>query len=448
MSSGPQLDAPSDDSQHNGSNFNASMTNNSALERGAESSDPSATHKPGRIPRRNWIYRILSIAIVLISVGLIYGTRTRWQPVVDTWIRPVSVSGKKDDVSGKKGDKKSRGPVVTLATVETESIPQFINCLGTVTAFNNVVIRSRVNGELIEIDFQEGQMVEEGQLLARVDPRAFEAALQQARGQLQRDQAALELARLNNERSKSLSQGDALSQQERDELEALFKQAEAVVEVDRATVANAELQLDYCTITSPIRGRVGLRVVDRGNVITANDPRGLAVITQLNPISVLFPIPQDEIPRIQAQLANTESIPVLAYDRSFQTPLAKGHLTAIDNQVDPTTGTLRIKAKFDNEDNGLFPNQFINIRMLVKQWDDAVVVPSSAIQRGDNGLYVWVALENEIFDVLPVQVAFAEAGKTVISEGLHAGQIVVIEGTDKLKPPDKDEKSLPVESKR
>jgi multidrug efflux system membrane fusion protein len=369
-------------------------------------------------------YRVFSFLLFSVVVGGLYVTRERWEPVLEGWIRPAASERPAP-----------RPPLVSVATAKKESIPQYLNCLGTVTAFNSVTVRSRVDGELVDVAFQEGQMVEEGQLLARVDSRGFEAALSQAKGQLERDMAALELARLNFERSKNLPVGATLSQQERDELQAVYKQAQALVDVDRATVTNAELQVTYCNITAPIRGRVGLRLVDQGNMIQASSSMGIAVITQLQPISVLFPIPQDEIPRVQSQLLENKSLSVIAYDRSFQNKLAEGTLTAIDNQVDPTTGTLRLKATFANENDALFPNQFVNVRLLVKMWEDAVVVPSSAVQRGADFLYVYVVqADNLTVDIAKVTVAFSEAGRSVIASGLQEGDRVVTEGTDKLQP--------------
>lgn len=407
----------------------------------SESLAPDATDRPSEVPprvdagppiqsnrpKRSWAYRILSFGLTAAAIGIGYWTRDRWEPALEAWIRPAAASPKREKPQ----------PLVTTANAKKESVSQYINCLGTVTAFNSVVVKSRVDGELVEVAYQEGQMVEAGQLLARIDPRAFEAARDQAIGQLQRDLAALELARLNYERSKNLTSDTSLSQQERDEFAAVFKQAQAVVEVDQAAVANAQLQLQYTHIVAPISGRVGLRLVDQGNVIKASDPNGLAVITQLQPISIVFPIPQDEIPRVQQQLAASSEVPVYAYDRSFKEMLAKGTLTAIDNQVDATTGTLRLKAQFDNTAENLFPNQFVNIRLLVKQWDDSIVVPSSAVQRGADFLYVYVVGEDSTVDVAKVQVAFSEAGKSVIASGLSEGQVVVTEGTDKLQPKSK-----------
>lgn len=389
-------------------------------------SSPAEPVSPPAEPggRKPLWYRVGSFLLLCGLLGGVYTTRERWEPALEGWIRPAA-----------SGRPAPRPPLVTLATAKVEAIPQYLNCLGTVTAFNSVTVRSRVDGELVGVTFQEGEMVEEGQLIARIDSRGFEAALSQARGQLERDLAALELARLNFERSKNLPVGATLSQQERDELQAVYKQAQAVVDVDRATVMNAELQVTYCNITAPIRGRVGLRQVDQGNMIQANGPLGIAVITQLQPISVLFPIPQDEIPRVQSQLAQNKALPVIAFDRSFQNKLAEGVLTAIDNQVDSATGTLRLKATFGNEENTLFPNQFVNIRLMVKLWDNAVVVPSSAIQRGADFLYVYVVQpDNESVDIAKVTVAFSEAGRSVIATGLNEGDRVVTEGTDKLQP--------------
>lgn len=387
------------------------------------------------MPKRSWVYRVFSSIAILTMAGTLYYTKEWWQPVVDGWIRPATKSSRPEP----------RPPLVSTSLVERQAVSQFINCLGTVTAFNNVVVRSRVDGELVEILFKEGEMVEAGQLMAKIDPRVFESTRDQAKGQLQRDTAALELAKLSFERAKNLAAGETLSEQERDQLEAAYKQAQAVVEVDRASLANAELQLEYCNIRAPISGRVGLRVLDQGNIVQANDPRGLAVIAQLQPISILFPIPQDEIPRVQRQLATSSSVPVIAYDRSFQNLLAEGTLTAIDNQVDPTTGTLRLKASFENKDASLFPNQFVNVRLLVRGWEDAIVVPSSAVQRGADFLYVYVVQPDSTVDIARVTVAFTESGKTVIESGLEAGQRVVTEGTDKLQP--KAKISLPGQPK-
>ncbi len=395
-----------------------------SLETGLAESLPAQPHHVRAPIRHSWLYRTISFFILAsIATGLVV-TRSKWQPVLDAFIRPNASADKP----------KPRPPLVTLAEATIESIPQYINCLGTVTAFNSVIVKSRVDGELIDVAFREGQIVEQGQMLAKIDPRSFASVRDQFAGQLQRDEAALQLASLNYERAKKLPLGEAMTQQELDEQFAMFKQSQANVEVTKALLSNAALQLTYTDITAPIRGRVGLRIVDRGNMIKASDPTGLVVITQLQPISVVFPIPQDEIPRIQKRLGEAGATEVRAYDRSFQTLLATGKLAALDNQVDSNTGTLRLKATFDNETEALFPNQFVNIRLLVRAWENAIVVPTSSIQRGADFSYVYVAKEDSTVDVQRVVIAFAEAGKSVIESGLTAGQKVVTEGTDKLQP--------------
>ncbi|MDX1925981.1 MAG: efflux RND transporter periplasmic adaptor subunit, partial [Pirellulaceae bacterium] len=242
------------------------------------------------------------------------------------------------------------------------------------------------------------------------------------------------LSKLTYDRMKVLIVRDAASQQEVDESAAAMRQMEAAVNVDKASLANAELQLSYTKITAPIRGRVGLRMLDRGNMVKANDVTGIAVITQLQPISVVFSIPQDDIPAVRQRLNEAGSIEVLAYDRSFKELIATGNFTAVDNQVDASTGTLKLKATFANEKETLFPNQFVNIRLLVKQWEDAIVVPSTAIQRGPDFPFVYIAKEDETVDIRQVEIAFSDAGKTVIQTGIAAGEKVVVEGTDKLQP--------------
>ncbi len=375
-------------------------------------------------PRKwSWRYQLISTAILFAALGGLWYSYDYWKPRLDAFVRPNATA-----------KPKPRPPLVALAVVKAESVAQYINCVGTVSAFNNVVVKSRVEGELMEVAFVEGQLVEQGQLLARIDPRPFEAMRDQAKGQLERDQASLSLSKLTFDRMKLLSVRDAASQQEVDEAAAAMRQTEALVNVDRASLANAELQLSYSTISAPIRGRVGLRMLDRGNMVRANEIAGIAVITQLQPISVVFAIPQDEIPAVRRRLNEAGSIEVLAYDRSFKELIATGTLTAVDNQVDASTGTLKLKAKFENENETLFPNQFVNVRLLVKQWDDAIVVPSTAIQRGPDFSFVYVASETETVDIRKVEVVFSDAGKTVLQSGVTPGEKVVVEGTDKLQP--------------
>lgn len=378
------------------------------------------------IHRPSWLYRIVSSILLLAAVAGVVVGYPYWKPALDSFIRP-SVANKP----------KPRPPLVSFATAKSESISQFINCLGTVTAFNVVSVKSRAEGELLEVAFTEGQLVEQGQLLARIDPRSYIAARDQVQGQLERDQATLELAKLTYNRLKNMSVRDATSQQELDERAATVRQSEAIVLVDQAALASAELQLSYTKIEAPIKGRVGLRVLDKGNIVKANDATGIAVITQLQPISVIFSIAQDDIPRVRSRLAEAGTVEVLAYDRSFQQLLQTGSLTAVDNQVDASTGTLKLKARFENESESLFPNQFVNIRLLVKEWKDAIVIPSSAVQRGPDFAYVYVIStegEDSKVDIKKITVSFSDAGRSVIEGGLDVGDRVVVEGTDKLQP--------------
>ena len=378
-----------------------------------------------------WIYRLCSALLIVGVTYGVYATQDWWKPRLDAFVRPNANAEKP----------KPRPPLVTTAQVEKKRVQQYINCLGTVTAYNSVTVRSRVDGELLEVAIQEGEFVEVGQLLARIDPRPYEAARDQAAGQLERDRAAMQLAKLNYDRATQSPAIEVLSQQERDESRAAYQQAQATVAVSESLLANAELQLSYTRITAPISGRVGLRLVDKGNMVKSSDVNGLLVITQLQPISVLFPIPQDEIPRIRAQLQRDADTEVLAYDRSFKNLLATGKLTALDNQVDPTTGTLRLKATFDNDDGSLFPNQLVNIRLLVQSWQDALVIPTSAVQRGPDFSFVYVVDDQSVVDVQPVTIAFSEAGQAVVDSGLTLGQRIVTEGTDRLQP--KSKVSLP-----
>lgn len=323
-------------------------------------------------------------------------------------------------------------PVVT-ATVQLKNMEVFINGLGTVTAFKTVTVRSRVEGELINVAFTEGQMVNEGDLLCEIDKRPFNVQLQQAEGQLARDEATLKSAELTLKRYQELILSKSITAQQLDEQRALVQQTTGAIQSDLAAVANAKLQLDYCHIVSPVTGRIGLRLVDQGNIVRANDPTGLAVITQLQPISLLFTIPQDDISRVQKAAVNNPDLAVTAFDRNLKTKLAEGKLLAIDNQVDSTTGTVRLKAIFDNEDGLLFPNQFVNARLLVDTKKDAIVVPNAAVQRGPTSTFVYVVQSDETVDLRNVTTGLTEGSETAIESGLQPGEIVVVEGLDKLQ---------------
>ena len=281
--------------------------------------------------------------------------------------------------------------------------------------------------------YTEGQLVNEGDLLAEIDPRPFQAQLEQAEGTLARDQATLKLARLTLARGEELLKTRAIAPQQVDEEAAQVRVMEGTVQTDEGLVENAKLQLQYCKIIAPITGRIGLRLVDQGNMVHANDVVGIAVITQLQPISLVFPVPQDNIPRVQKRMNEGGELPVIAFDRDLKNELATGALSAIDNQVDATTGTLRFKARFENADNMLFPNQFVNVRLLIDTRRNAVVAPTAAIQRGPTGLFVYVVKEDETVDWRPVKTGHSEGTETVVTEGLQPGELVVTDGLEKLK---------------
>ena len=371
-------------------------------------------------PRRRHLWRWLFV-IALTSAAWHY--RAQWWPLVAA-LR-----------SGSNGPaaKATRPVPVRTATVEVRDMPDFINGLGTVTAFKTVTLKSRVDGELVNVAFTEGQMVKESDLLAEIDPRPFEAQLEQAEGTLSKDEATLELAKLNLIRVKELKKSNSIAQQQVDEQVAMVQQLEGTVQTDRGLVANARLQLSYCRIVAPVSGRIGLRLVDQGNIVHANDVMGMAVITQLQPIALVFPVSQDEIPRVQKRVNEGETLTVEAYDRGFTTKLATGKLYATDSQVDVTTGTIKLKAVFDNEDLLLFPNQFVNARLLVDTIHNAVIVPSAAVQHGPNGDFVYVVQSDDKVDLRTVVTGHEEAGKRAIVTGLVPGEIVVTDGIDKLK---------------
>ena len=328
-------------------------------------------------------------------------------------------------------------PVVTSAARQGD-MDIYLNGLGTVTAMYTVTLHTRVDGELVHVGFTEGQMVRKGDLLAEIDPRPFQVQLQQARGTLTKDQAALDVARLDMERYKQMFKVKQATQQQIDGQVALIKQSEGAIETDEGQIASANLQLKYCRIIAPISGRIGLRMVDPGNIVHASDLTGLAVITQLQPITVIFTIPQDDIARVQQRVNTGEPVEVDVYDRDFRNRLATGKLMALDNQVDATTGTVRLKAMFENKDNLLFPNQFVNARLLIGRQRDVVIVPTAAVQHGPESTFVYVVDGNSEADstvsLRKVTLGPTEGDQVVITGGLTAGDAVVVDGIDKLQP--------------
>jgi multidrug efflux system membrane fusion protein len=312
-------------------------------------------------------------------------------------------------------------------------MPVRISALGTVTARSTVTVRARVDGLLQRVNFREGQIVRAGQVLAEIDPKPFEVQLQQALGQLERDQAQLQNAQNDLQRYRNLLAQDSIAGQQVDNQAALVRQYEATLVTDRAAVESARLNLSYTRITAPSGGRVGLRQIDAGNMIRASDANGLVVITEVDPIAVIFPVPQDRLPQVMTQLQAGAKLPVDAYDREGRTRLASGTLVTADNVIDTATGTVKLKAEFPNKDGALFPNQFVNARLLVETLKGAIAVPTAAIQRGAPGTFVYVIKDDNTVSVRPVKTGAVDGDMTAIAEGLAAGERVVADGADKLR---------------
>ena len=322
---------------------------------------------------------------------------------------------------------------VVVTTAQKGDLPIYLVGLGTVTAFNTVTVRSRVDGAIVKVNFTEGQFVREGDALIEIDPRPYQVMLEQAEGQLAKDQAQLHDVQVNFERYTLLYNEGVIPKQQVDTQQAQVGQYQGAIKADQATIDNAKLQLVYAHITAPISGRVGLRLVDMGNIVHATDTNGLLVITQLQPISVIFTLPQDQLPQVLAKLRTGSLLPVEAYDRDATTKIADGKLATIDNQIDPTTGTYKLKSIFSNENNALFPNQFVNVHMLVDTRRNVAIVPATAVQRGPQGTYVYVVSGGDSVNIRMVTVAQTTGSNVGIGSGLNSGEVVVIDGTDKLQ---------------
>src|SRR3984893_7863058 len=322
---------------------------------------------------------------------------------------------------------------VVVATAQHGDVPIYFTGLGTVTAFNTVTVHSRVDGQLISVAFKEGQFVHQGDVLAQIDPRSFQVILEQAEGALAKDQAQRKDAEANFERFKLLYAEGVIPKQQMDTQQAQVGQFDGAIKTDQAMIDSAKLQLSFTHITAPISGRIGLRLVDAGNMVHASDAGGLLVITQLQPISVVFSLPQDQLPQVVAKLRTGGQLPVMAYDRDNTAKIASGTLASIDNQIDITTGTYKLKAAFSNDTNILFPNQFVNVHLLVDTKRNLTVVPVTAIERGPQGTYVYAVDHNNVAKIRPVTIAQSTDENAGLSSGVNPGDTVVIDGQDKLQ---------------
>jgi len=346
--------------------------------------------------------------------------------------------------SGKSGTRAASLPTpVSVAPVRTGGMNLYLTGLGSVIPLNTVTVKSRVDGQLMEVHYREGQNVTKGALLAVIDPRPFQVQLTQAEGQMARDREQLNNARMDLERYRTLWKQDSIPRQQLDTQEALVRQFEGAVRVDQGQIDNARLQLIYSRVTAPIGGRVGLRQVDAGNIVHANDQTGLVVITQLQPITVVFPIAEDSLPQLMARLKKGERLAVDAFDREQKKRLAGGTLLTVDNQIDPATGTVKLKAVFPNSGNELFPNQFVNARLLVETRHDSIIVPAVAVQRGPQGAFVYVVNADSTVTLRPITTGVSQDGDTAVTKGLQAGEKVVVDGAERLREGSKVEVKEP-----
>jgi len=371
---------------------------------------------PGKEPKRRWWVWLLALAV--LGYGAYRVRKGMVAPRATTAAQGANL----------------RSPTVPVVAAKTRKgdIGVYITGLGAVTPIYTVTVKSRVDGQLMRVLFKEGDFVHQGDLLVEIDPRPFEVQLTQAEGQLIKDQALLDNARIDLDRYQTLLTQNAIPEQQLATQKALVQQDEGAVKTDQGQIDSAKLNLVYCHITAPITGRVGLRLVDPGNIIHASDTNGLLVITQIQPISVIFPIAEDQLPDVLRKIRAGERLGVDAYDREKK-KLATGWLTTLDNQIDPTTATVKIRATFDNKDNALFPNQFVNARLLVEEKHGVTLVHTAAVQRNSQTTYVFLVKPDSTVTVRPIAIGTTEGDDAEVSSGLSPGDVVVMTGVDKLQ---------------
>src|SRR5579859_131411 len=384
-------------------------------------------HEPGSKGHR-WLWFIA--LLVVIGVGLWYFRGPRSSTEAQG---PAGTGGAGGGRGGRGAGAGAFIVPVVVAAAERGDVPVYFNGLGTVTAFNTVTVHSRVDGQITKINFQEGQFVHQGDDLLDIDARPYQVQLEQAEGQLAKDQAQLRDVQVNYERYQLLYKAGVIPKQQLDTQGSQVGQFEGSIKGDQGLIDSAKLQLVYSHIAAPISGRIGLRLVDVGNIVHASDTNGLLVITQLQPIAVIFALPQDQLPQVAGKLRNGSQMAVEAYDRDDTTKIESGKLLTIDNQIDTTTGTYKLKAVFNNDRNMLFPNQFVNVHLLADVKKNLMIVPASAIQRGPQGTYVYVVQNGNTAKIQTVTVVQSNANTVGLSAGLNAGEMVVVDGQDKLQ---------------
>jgi membrane fusion protein, multidrug efflux system len=385
--------------------------------------DGSAPVRRPRILPKKYVIAVIVLAALLL--GLVMIVKHSHNP-------PAAVGGPAGGPGGQNG------PVpVSVATATVGDIEVHIPALGTVTPLATVTVRTQISGILQRIAFTEGQLVHQGELLAQIDPRPYEAALQQMQGNLRRDQALLADAKLDLNRYEGLVKEDSIAVQQLDTQRALVDQYEGTILADEGQVKTAQVNLIYTRIVSPITGRVGLRQVDQGNYVTPGDANGIVVVNQVQPITVIFPIPEDNVPALNRRLKDTAALSVEAFDRTNSAKLAEGKLLTLDNQIDTTTGTVKLRAQFDNQDGALFPNQFVNVQLLQETLQHQIIIPNSAVRRGaPNGVvstFVYLVKPDRTVAVQPVTLGVVDGERVAVTAGLDAGAFVVTEGGDRLR---------------
>src|SRR5258707_13370199 len=391
------------------------------------SADPRLGREPGSKGHR-WLWIVGLVVLIAIGVWYFRGSHA------STEAQGPGAPGGAGKGQGRPGGGGAGFVVpVVVAKAERGDLPVYFNGLGTVTAFNTVTVRSRVDGQITKINFQEGQSVRQGEDLLDIDSRPFQVQLEQAEGQLAKDQAQLRDVQVNYERFQLLYKEGVIPKQQVDTQGSQSGQFEGSIKGDQGAIDSAKLQIVYSHVTAPISGRVGLRLVDVGNIVHATDSTGLLVITQLQPIAVIFSLPQDQLPQVASRLQTGEQLDVKAYDRDDTSKIESGKLLTIDNQIDTTTGTYKLKSVFSNDRNTLFPNQFVNVHLLADVKRNLVIVPAPAIQRGPQGTYVYVVQSGNTAKIQSVTIAQSTADKVGLSAGANPRDSVVVDGQDKLQ---------------